>query len=278
MTTQRYVSLLSLLLGGGWFALAQEPKKPATSDLVAVQEGKLPIILSAPHGGTKPIPDVPARTGEGMTKGGAGYFTGRDVGTEELAHAVAEAIEAKLKAKPYFVIARFHRKYLDANRPTAIGMESEKARPTYDAYHDHLAKFCRDVQKKYGRGLLLDIHGQGSAADTVFRGTANGKSVKLLVERFGKDAHEGPKSLFGFLAAGGWKVYPTEAGAPEKPGLNGGYITRHYGSSDTYGIDAYQLEFGGDYRKKEHRAETARKLAEAVARYAELYLPAKPVN
>ena len=67
--------------------------KPPISDLVTTQTGKLPIILSAPHGGTKEVPGVPERKGDGLPKGGKGFFAGRDTGTEELAQVLSTAIE-----------------------------------------------------------------------------------------------------------------------------------------------------------------------------------------
>jgi N-formylglutamate amidohydrolase len=244
--------------------------KPA--EFVSAQAGKLPILISAPHGGAKAVPGVTPRTGEGLTRGGSGFFAGRDTGTEELAHAVAEAVEKKLGAKPYFVIAKFHRKYLDANRPPEIGVESQAARPVYDAYHDTLAKYCKAVKTEYGRGLLIDVHGQGTAKDTIFRGTQNGKTVALLRQRFGEKAHTGEQSLFGLLATNGCKVFPADLTGKEQAGFTGGHIVQKYGSHEGYGIDAVQLEFGGDYRAKEARAKTAERVTTAVAKYYELYL------
>ncbi len=269
------ISLLSLSFVVILLGEEKEPKKKP-ADLVRTQEGKLPIIISAPHGGTLEIPDVPEREGKDMKTGGAGFFAGRDGGTEELALDVAEAIEAKLGKKPYFVIARFHRKYLDANRPTDIGLESEKAKPTYEYYHGHLADYCKAVKKEFGRGLLIDIHGQGSKKDTVFRGTQNGKTVTLLRERYGEKAHFGPKSLFGLFEKEGWTVHPNEENQKEQAGFTGGYIVQTYGSHEKHMIDAMQLEFGADYRDKDARKKTAKALANAIAEYAELYLFDKP--
>ncbi len=79
--------------------------------------------------------------------------------------------------------ARFHRKYIDANRPPDIAYEDPRAKPVYDAYRDTLAGYCREVRKTYGRGLLLDVHGQGAMKDAVIRGTKDGKTVALLVQR-----------------------------------------------------------------------------------------------
>jgi N-formylglutamate amidohydrolase len=264
-------ALLALPLGLA--PLGQEAKAPA--GLLATQEGELPIILSAPHGGEAAVPGVLVRKGEGLPKGPAGFFTTRDVGTEQLALKMAAAIEAKMGKKPYYVVARFHRKYVDANRPSKLGYEGAKAKPVYDAYHDALNRYCRDVKKKFGRGLLLDIHGQGKAADTVFRGTKDGKTVTLLVQRFGAKAHDGPKSFSGLLAAAGLKAHPQD-GERERAGLTGGYIVQAYGSHTAHGIDAMQLEFGGNHRTNAKVKDTADKMAGVVAAFAKLYLTDRP--
>ena len=244
-----------------------------TEKLVGIQVGELPIILSAPHGGTFAVSNAPPRKGEGIPVGPTGFRTGRDSGTEELCLEVAAAIEARLKQKPYYVVAKFHRKYIDSNRPSEIGYEDPDAKPVYDAYHGALENFCRDVQRKHQRGLLLDIHGQGSARDTVFRGTKNGKTVTLLRQRFGESAHVGPESLLGTLNTLGWNVHP-RADEREQNGFTGGYIVQTYGSHQGHGIDAIQLEFGADFRSPANRKKTADTLAEAVELYRNRYLTA----
>lgn len=243
------------------------------NDLLTVQEGQIPIILSAPHGGLLPIPGAEPRKGEGLQPGPSGYQTVRDVNTDRLALALSAAIEAKMGQKPYLVVAKFARKYADVNRPSTIGYESPAAKPVYEAYHQTLTRFCREVQQKWGRGLVLDIHGQGVSRDTIFRGTGNGKSLSLLVERYGVKARNGPESFAGLLTARGCKIIPMND-SPEHSGFTGGYITLTYGSRN-YGMDAIQLEFGGDYTNKDKRKDTATKLAEAIADFARLYLPEK---
>jgi N-formylglutamate amidohydrolase len=257
-------------------AAAQPPSQSTQrqgdpNTLVAIQEGQLPIILSAPHGGKEIIPDVPERKGEKLERGPGKFVTARDTGTEELAYQLAEALEKKMGQKPYYVVAKFHRKYIDANRPAEPSYEGPKAKPVYDLYHDSLAKFCKDVQKKHGRGLLLDLHGQGTSKETIYRGTQNGKTVKLLKERFGEKAVSGPESFFGLLAKQGWKAVPTDS-SKETAGFTGGHIVQTYGSHTGYGIDAIQMEFGADYRNAANRAEIAKKLADVIDEFAKLYL------
>ena len=118
---------------------------------------------------------------------------------------------------------------------------------------------------------MLDIHGQGTARDTIFRGTQNGKTVSLLRERFGEAAHTGPKSFFGMLTARDFKVFPIDPDAKERAGFTGGHIVGKYGSKN-YGIDAIQLECGFDYRDKAKLKDVAKKLADVVHEYSDLYL------
>lgn len=268
------------------FALSQDAGANSTaiaeplvaSDYVRVESGQLPIIISAPHGGNLSPPGVPARLGEGMEKGSSGFFTGRDTGTEELAQEVAAAIEQRFGKRPYLVASRGHRKYLDPNRPADIALEHPAIQPVYALYHDSLAKFCREVTNRYHAGVLIDIHGQGSRSDTVFRGTKHGLTVRRLRETFGQSAHDGPESLFGQLQSRGWIVYPALHQQPEakvdkeQSGFTGGYIVQSYGSHTSQPIDAMQLEFGSQYRTSANRPRTAAILADALADYAKMYL------
>jgi N-formylglutamate amidohydrolase len=247
------------------------PAKPA--DLVTVQKGTLPIIISAPHGGHKKVPDVPERLGVGI----ANFATVLDGHTAELAAKFAAELEKQLRGKPWVVIARFERTYIDANRSPEQGYESEKAKPYYDAYHDPLVAACKAVKAKFGCGLLLDIHGQGVHEDSICRGTQNGKSVTLLKDRYGWAAVTGKKSILGQMERSGYHVLPkcdADEKTKEEPKFNGGYMVNHYGSHTGYAIDAIQLEFGSRLRAtgKEGYAKTAQDLADAVAIFYEEYL------
>ena len=257
----------------GCTATAAGEKELAPADFISVQKGDLPIILSAPHGGMMTVPGVPERVGEGMKKGGAGFFAGRDENTELLAVAIARAIESRLGKKPSFVIAKFHRKYVDANRPPEIAVEHPRAREVYDAYRGKLAQFCDDVQTRFGHGLLIDVHGQASARDTVFRGTHNGATDALLAKMFGEKIHAGPQSLAGLLVARGIPMKPTDT-SPEASGFTGGHIVQTYGKHE--GIGAVQFEFGMDFRAKDAIKSSAEKVADGVADFAKLYLLGKP--
>ena len=124
------------------YAQDQNPKT-LMSKYVFTQAGELPIILSAPHGGTGTVPGVEKRNVEGLPTGGAGFVVARDTGTEELAHDVANAIQERLGKLPYQVISRTHRQYLDPNRPSDIAYDDSDAKPIYDFYHKTIEEFVR---------------------------------------------------------------------------------------------------------------------------------------
>jgi N-formylglutamate amidohydrolase len=263
-----FLVLLSLLPGSVAAPLESKPE-----DYVTVQKGTLPIIVSAPHGGLKKVPDVPERLGVGI----ANFATVLDTRTAELTEKFVAELQKHLDGKPWVVIARFERKYLDVNRPREQSYETEKAKPYYDAYHDPLEAACKAVKEKFSRGILLDIHGQGEYPGAICRGTQNGKTVTLLKDRYGSPSVVGKKSILGLLQQSGYKIIPScdaDLKTKEEPKFSGGFIVGNYGSHTGYGIDAIQLEFGSYLREKDREkyAKTASDLADAVAVFHDEYL------
>lgn len=270
----RVVSAFAVLLAGALVAAlapAAPDPAPKADELLTVQKGALPIIISAPHGGRKAIPDVPERVGKGVTN----FATVLDNNTAEIAERLAALLEKDLKAKPWFVIARFTRKHLDVNRPREHAYESEKAKPHYDAYHAALEDACKSVKKAYGRGILLDIHGQGAHPAAICRGTQKGQTVSRLIDREGWSAVRGKNSVLGRMETLGYKVLPA-GDAPldtkEEAGFTGGHIVGTYGSHTAFAIDAIQLEFGSHLRAKEKVEPLAKDLSEAVRAFYDAYL------
>jgi N-formylglutamate amidohydrolase len=266
----RPFALLVLLLPPLALAPAtSDPPKP--EDLVTVQKGTLPVIISAPHGGRKKVPDVPERVGTGLTN----FHTVRDENTAELTEKFVAELEKALDGKPWVVIARFERKYLDVNRAPEEGYENEKAKPYYTAYHDALAAACKAVKEKFGRGILLDIHGNAVYPNAICRGTQNLKTVALLKEREGMVAIRGKNSILGRMERFGYKVVPStdsDDKTKEESKFTGGHIVATYGSHTAFAIDAIQLEFGTAFRDKGKYPTTAKDLAEAVRVFHDEYL------
>lgn len=233
-------------------------------NLVLSKRGDLPIILTAPHGGSHAVWGA-----RGRTTG----ITGTDVHTLEFTEALAKRLGAILGAEPYVVAARFHRRYIDANRAEKEAFESAAAQPVYLAYHNQIRTFVAEIRQRFPDGaLLLDIHGQGTDPDTVHRGTGNGSTVVWMVRQHGAEALLGEKSLFGVLQSKGRTVFPANTplgNPPEDRRYNGGYTVRTYGSRNADGIDAIQLELGVNLRTTSSFVDD---LAEAIAVYCRAYL------
>lgn len=235
-------------------------------DLIETIEGDLPIVITAPHGGTQAIPGSPERSNKDLPQ----FVTVLDTRTDELARQTAKQIEKLFGKKPWVVIAKFARKYADANRPEKYGAESDEAREQHKLYHEAIRHAVDSVRAKFGKGILLDIHGQGAEKDTVFRGTQNLKTVTGLSD----DVLFGPKSFLGALESEGVKVFPAMKDAHEKENskFDGGYTVQTYGLNQKDGIAAIQLEFGASYRAAKAIPDTADKLAKALQSHYKEFL------
>jgi N-formylglutamate amidohydrolase len=244
----------------------------ADDELLVIHQGDLPIVISAPHGGTLQIPEVPPRQGDHLESGPAGFRAVRDGGTEELALAVAAAVDERLEGSPSWIVSRVHRRYVDFNRPPEIGVEHPRARVVYDQYHAALQDAVRRIRQRGQYGLLIDLHGQGSSAATVYRGTSNGLTVTSLRDRTADAGQTSSFSLPGRLKSRGWTVHPDPFDGKEQSGFTGGHIVRTYGSHRPDGIDAIQLELGANYRKAADRVRVSGELTEAILEFAGKYL------
>ena len=267
------VALLALTLGLHQPPASAPPTPPAEpitpTDLVTFQRGTLPIIISAPHGGSVRVPGSKDRTAKGAV-------TVRDVNTAEMALLAAQRITDRLGGKPYIVVAQFSRKDADANRTEAEGTENDAARGQHRAYHRALEAAVKECREKFGDALLIDLHGQVKRPDALVRGTRNAKAVTALTTRHGHEALTGPDSLFGQLKAKGYTIIPDadgpEEGAGKETFFDGGYIVAHYGSDPANtppGIDAIQIEVGSE--RSNSLLKVSRDIAEATAHTLKTY-------
>lgn len=225
----------------------------------------MPVILTVPHDGGDGVPGVPIRS-RGVSV--------RDLGTRDLAERTADLIEARSGQRPYLVIAKFSRRYIDANRAEAEALDSPDAVPAYRAYHEHVASFVAELRQRFPNGaLLIDVHGQSAEPETIFRGTRDGLSIGALLARHGSAAIDADDGLAGALRRSGYAVLPPqqEAGDKEDARFNGGHTVFTYGSHTGAGIDAIQLEFGKNLRQRSRLAED---FADAILRFQQKYLGA----
>lgn len=234
------------------------------SDLISAQRGDLPIILVAGHGGEARVPGSKDRE-RGVKV--------RDANTAELALIAAQSLTGRLGSKPYFVIAQFSRRDADVNRDAGEAYESQPAGEQYDAFHRAVRASVDECRARFGWALLIDIHAQAREADTIFRGTRDGRTVKHLLDTLGTEGLVGPDSVIGQLRAAGHRVLPESGQVAEDVGdetrFDGGFIVAHYGSGNKDGVDSIQLEFGAG--KVNAPLRTGRDLAGAIAHFHSRY-------
>lgn len=96
---------------------------------------------------------------------------------------------------------------------------------------------------------------------------------EIRIQEHGWDPIVGPDSVFGELAADGYSLEPTnsEIGVGAETTLIGGFTVDHHGSENG-GLDAFQLEIGGDYRDTQgERDQLVIDLADAIYSYHATY-------
>lgn len=262
--------MMRLLLTATFAALLGAAHARA-SDLILIETGELPVILTAPHGGEQDVPGCAARTPTGTR-----FVNRPDQHTDRLARGIADELKRLTGKAPYLVMARFHRKFIDANRRAGEAYGDPGCAAVYDAYHAAIRRLIDDLRAKHPHAMLFDIHGQATYPDSILRGTHHGSTVSRLLARAGAPAINGPDSVFGRFAAMGYQIVPSNDTAPtdrvEARGYTGGHTVAIYGSNHPDGIDTMQLEFGRSLRAPTLIATTARDTAQAIAAFYERHL------
>eukprot|EP01060_Flectonema_neradi_P002577 TRINITY_DN11627_c0_g1_i1.p1 TRINITY_DN11627_c0_g1~~TRINITY_DN11627_c0_g1_i1.p1 ORF type:complete len:335 (+),score=41.55 TRINITY_DN11627_c0_g1_i1:139-1005(+) len=231
--------------------------------------GNVPVILTAPHGGTSPLGSVKTRSSTSTPS----FRKIGDRNTGDLVRSVSALLATRYNVRPFFVISNVHRKYVDLNRPVSTGCEEQTARLFHQVYHSGIStaiQICKGSSSSI-KPLLLDIHGHDRATHEIYRGTQNGKTS------IHHDCECGHPLLLSLHRNSKLRLHPVERGASEMSGFKGGWTVQAHGLTDEYndGIDAIQLEFALSYRK-ERKAITSTAVALAAA-IADHVGAAKPV-
>ncbi|KGL64168.1 T9SS type A sorting domain-containing protein [Polaribacter sp. Hel1_85] len=114
--------------------------------------GTMPVIISAPHGGTL--------TGSELSTRGCG--TGEmDDNTDILIREIQKKCFDQFGVYPYIIINNLRRNKLDPNRNKSVATCSNtNVYEYFDAYHDFIDAASADITAKFGKGLYIDLHGQ----------------------------------------------------------------------------------------------------------------------
>jgi N-formylglutamate amidohydrolase len=115
--------------------------------------GTLPLVLSAPHGGSLTPPEIPDRSwGTVVT----------DSRTAETLLAVRDALIELTGRAPHVVISHLRRTKLDPNREIEEAAQgSPFAEQAWREFHGFLEAATAEVTSDFGAGLYVDVHGHG---------------------------------------------------------------------------------------------------------------------
>lgn len=204
------------------------------SYLTNSNRGVIPVILTAPHGGSIRPFNPPDRT----------YGTKvRDTYTK----SIIKEINLKYDYQPYYLYSNLHRIKLDFNRPIEEGAQgNEHAEFLWKEWHDTISKYKDDILHKFGRGLLVEIHSHNNSDEFEigYNLSANGfrelMETRMTESRSSIDGILIPEDgLYGYIF-GDYSIYETLKGfgykmfipQPKENYFNGGYTIEKYSGED----------------------------------------------
>jgi N-formylglutamate amidohydrolase len=259
---------------------------------IEYRAGNLPIIITAPHGGRLEPASIPNRNC-------AACVTDIDLNTMELGYQIDTALRRVFGCFPNIITNKLHRKKLDANREiveAATGsLEAEQA---WQEWHQFINTAKTEIVKRYGRGILIDLHGHGHTIQRLELGyLLNGSDLRLSDSMISTPLYlnrtsiknliannlngfnagqliRGTFALGTLLAAQNVPTVPSQQDRAPNVGedyFNGGYNTLRHGSRDSTSIDAIQIEcnWTGVRNTYENRHRFATELANALKLYLE---------
>lgn len=221
----------------------------------------LPVLLTAPHGGSADLPILRCNQ-RGMSYhtqnrllleriDGKGVIKKGDLHTQEILCGIDEYVFTAMNKRCAVVGALFHRRFIDANRSPiehAYNPSCPVAKRVYEGYHSAIERAANAASGSSGRHILhLDLHGMSNALyqNKIVIGTLNGKTLV--------DSNEvWSSSNRGFL----WQLHNLVGSMvhpPNPPPLGveteymGGYTIQRHGGRSTLS-NSIQLEFCREFR------------------------------
>jgi hypothetical protein len=249
-------------------------------------KGNTPVILSAPHGGDEKPADIKTRT--------KGVFD-KDDFTLELCQDIIQEFQAQTSKTPYAIIAEISRIKVDINRERKEAYEDEKASLAYNTFHNFIKTSKEEIEKEFGKGLYIDIHGQSHPKaylefgylldndilklhESQLREQSINSSIKTLSD-FSKecfiDQLRGPHSIGSLMCNEGYDSIPSIKLPYASDGnyFEGAYDTIRYGSLEGGSISAIQIEF--PYMEvrdtKEHRQKCAKAFVKSIIKFMNIH-------
>ncbi len=292
-----FLSVLSTASAAGDSTFTSGKSYFGRNNYIEYIAGNSPYIFSAPHDGFLTPAEIPDRTGN--------ITTGHDSNVQDLIRRIGQTVFAREGRYPHIIICHLDRIKLDADREIVEAAQGNPyAIQAWKEYHSFIDTAAQQVQKNFGRGFYIDLHGYSShpiqrlelgyllsstslsLSDSELDKPAygNGSSIRTMIPTSGMSFSQllrGPRSLGSFFENRGYPAVPSEM--QPNPGssgyFNGGYNTQRHGSASGGPISGVQIECNmiGVRDSAESRKRFAEAVAEAVDYYTSMHLFQKPV-
>lgn len=240
------------------------PPPPPALDVaqwVSSEDGTVPLVIVAPHGGTLAPPELPDRAC-------LACVTVNDANTRLLAVAISDAFQRRIGQRPFVVANLLSRSKFDGNRALdeATGSYAPLA-PLHDLFHLRIDSAKARATRLHPNALLIDLHGHGHAIARLELGyLLTGANLRLadpalapllastsiarlntasVVGDTGALLLRGPRAMGTRFTDAGFEAVPSAnqpAPAEADPYFNGGYNTQRHGSRFSGPVDAVQIE------------------------------------
>tara|TARA_B100000767_G_scaffold275620_1_gene313779 strand:- start:809 stop:1729 length:921 start_codon:yes stop_codon:yes gene_type:complete len=230
------------------------------NDYIIFKTGNIPLLIIAPHGGDLKPQWLDDRNCENSK-------ILQDQYTLEIALQIEQELNS-LGFQPFLVLSKMHRIKIDLNRSLETALCNDKsAMPLWMVFHNQIDIFRNEISSSYGRGLVIDLHGQSHPEQRIELGYllngsmlrdleqnatdySNQVSIKNLISNHPKQTSfqqllVGENSLGTLLSEQDFAAVPSQSDqAPLESQLffSGGHNTINYGSRDSGTIDAIQVE------------------------------------
>lgn len=253
--------------------------------------GDLPIIVSAPHGGTLTPSEIPDRDCTGISD----CSTVTDSNLDDLAAKVRTEVQNRVGHVPHVIICHLKRIKVDCNREIDVGaMGNPWAMIAWNEFQNYIIAAKTAVSNSYGKGFYVDLHGHGHTiqrlelgyllsatqlgySDTTLNSTTyeNQSSIRTLSQQSPLTFPQllrGSTSFGALIDAEGYPAVPSpdipNPGAD--PYFDGGYNTDQHSSVHGGTISGLQIESNMTGVRDSSANRTA--YAQALARVFETYL------
>jgi hypothetical protein len=268
-------------------------KQNDTLRYIEYLSGNMPLVISVPHGGSLLPDDIPERPCTICAKN-------KDIYTIEIVKKIRNSIYQKTGSYPYVIINNLHRTRLDPNRNIAEAADGNKnAEQAWTEFQGFIDSSNAEVQKKFGKGLYIDLHGHRHEIKHTELGYLSGveelqleddllnsdsfvefSSIRNLVSHNINslsyvDLIRGKYSLGSLLEEKGYSSVPSQKHPfpkPDEPYFAGGYNTTRHGSSNGGSIDGIQIELDEEVRSDvTRRNKLADDLAAILIEYLKIH-------